>query len=524
MAQTPTPKPALTLVDPGALGVKKQLLTTPFAIFQPDSVGMTIGLSWGDALVLPTDDDDGARSYRQFLRMYNALEERIPLRSRNNLIAAGGEATYRVALGLKAIKTLVSADIGYASPVSVGEYGALVAQLRAAHASGGTELTPYEMTALWVSLGGPGAHNAAELERLSQTIGAPVSEAMKVADRRLTNLVGNCRAKRDEEALATYNSLERGGLGQLRGNPYVETHNAKAREAMERAEREREHATELANHARQKAHERASTKADKARMEAAIAKLSELGKRSLIGGPGMSGRVMHADEEMMSEAERTAYRYAHGHIDLLAAHAAKDPQWGVMYIQQPALFPVHRLAETAGFKASRPSEDGVNIRDVWRYASDGKIFSHRGRGAGGTVLIDMSGSMSVSDQSLFELVLSIPHGLVALYDGDRNHGDLWIAAKQGRMTTVNRIARNGNNLIDGPALRWLARQAKPRYWVSDGQATAVNHSGIPRQLVLECQRIAGENHIVQIGSMKEALEYFRTVRRTRREHLLRGKY
>jgi hypothetical protein len=64
---------------------------------------------------------------------------------------------------------------------------------------------------------------------------------------------------------------------------------------------------------------------------------------------------------------------------------------------------------------------------------------------------------------------------VATYSGNRTSGTLHIVARKGRVANADglRLARSSGsgNIVDGPALQWLAQQQAPRLWVSDGYVT-----------------------------------------------------
>lgn len=65
---------------------------------------------------------------------------------------------------------------------------------------------------------------------------------------------------------------------------------------------------------------------------------------------------------------------------------------------------------------------------------------------------------------------------MAVYAGNGRLGTLVIVASRGRIAGAEALraaARGNGNVIDGPALRWLARQPEPRIWISDGQVTGI---------------------------------------------------
>lgn len=116
-----------------------------------------------------------------------------------------------------------------------------------------------------------------------------------------------------------------------------------------------------------------------------------------------------------------------------------------------------------------------------RLTSDGRPF--RGRkakaGAAGAVLIDLSGSMHLDLEDVQAIVQALPAGIVAGYSAQF----LTIIGRKGRccnaedLEQVLTYRRPGGNESDGPALRWLAAQRGPRFWISDGAVTAYANGG-----------------------------------------------
>jgi hypothetical protein len=121
--------------------------------------------------------------------------------------------------------------------------------------------------------------------------------------------------------------------------------------------------------------------------------------------------------------------------------------------------------------------NGVIINTI-RYVAavvsgDGNgLFARRIRHkAGGTVVIDASGSMGVNRTSLKALCETIPTATVAYYSGgDGNgRGQLTVYALNGKRYS-GELPQNsliGGNAVDLPAVKWLFQQAKPWTLVSD---------------------------------------------------------
>lgn len=121
--------------------------------------------------------------------------------------------------------------------------------------------------------------------------------------------------------------------------------------------------------------------------------------------------------------------------------------------------------------------DGVHINPT-RYvpaivSGDANgMFSRRiRRKPGGTVVIDASGSMGVSNENLSALLKLIPTATVGYYSGHdgRGTGVLSIYAMNGLRFSgeLPDDTLLGGNAVDLPAVRWLLRQPKPWHLVSD---------------------------------------------------------
>jgi hypothetical protein len=192
------------------------------------------------------------------------------------------------------------------------------------------------------------------------------------------------------------------------------------------------------------------------------------------------------------------------------------------YIPWGELEPVARATLSAPKRSKRGHqklwrEDGVIPVATYRLTIDNKIFTRKRKLVGGTVLVDASGSMSFTDDDLAELISVAPGARVAVYAGKRTSGRLVIVADKGRMATSDAIAkamRNADgeimygNVVDGPALRWLARQPGPRTWVSDGIVTGENDS-MAHNLRTEAVQLLKQHDIERVENWRELLDSFR---------------
>ena len=155
-----------------------------------------------------------------------------------------------------------------------------------------------------------------------------------------------------------------------------------------------------------------------------------------------------------------------------------------------------------------PEVKGRRLRQVGRLYQDGRVFAYKPpTKGGGAVLIDASGSMGLSHRQLEKIVQALPGGIVASYAGysDRKSGELRIIAEKGRYCHADEMKpAQGLNIIDGPALQWLASQRGPRYWVSDGRVTGKGELTSPL-LTAECNQISKQAQIRRMASAEVLL-------------------
>lgn len=133
-------------------------------------------------------------------------------------------------------------------------------------------------------------------------------------------------------------------------------------------------------------------------------------------------------------------------------------------------------------------DEGSVMTAPYRLILDGRIFSRKKRLKGGTVLVDKSGSMDLSEADLEAIVAAAPGAVVAAYAGRAEHGKVVIVAERGRMATgaaIEDALPYSGNIVDGPALKWLAKMPAPRIWVSDAMVTGCHDQAGPH-LIREC--------------------------------------
>jgi hypothetical protein len=156
--------------------------------------------------------------------------------------------------------------------------------------------------------------------------------------------------------------------------------------------------------------------------------------------------------------------------------AEQNEGYGKMTVKvPPLLMPVKAKNKIA---RHRVTEEGILPFQLYRLFLDGKVFLDPRKQKGGSVLVDISGSMGLTPEQVYEFVLKCPGATIAQYSGSYDSGDLVVVAHKGRIAPRHMIGAGlGGNIIDGPAVGWLAKQARPRIWVSDTQVTGIGDRG-----------------------------------------------
>ncbi|MGO8796938.1 MAG: hypothetical protein ACLQLC_19120 [Candidatus Sulfotelmatobacter sp.] len=190
-------------------------------------------------------------------------------------------------------------------------------------------------------------------------------------------------------------------------------------------------------------------------------------------------------------------------------------QWGPMDILTPPL--IHSCRNLPGMSKRK---NACGFTGAFRFpsrallpATDGRAFTRRlPRSAHcGALLIDCSGSMreQVTHDRLMAVLQRSPSATIGLYAGapEDKSGSLLIAARNGKH--ADREALDGwaasGNVVDGPALQWLARQKTPRVWVSDGGVTGLNDRAAIN-LQIEADTIVAMAHIRRVPTLDDYLE------------------
>lgn len=185
--------------------------------------------------------------------------------------------------------------------------------------------------------------------------------------------------------------------------------------------------------------------------------------------------------------------------------------WGTMTIER---FPLEDDQELRRrYRKMMHVDAGCAVGDISRVLTDQRVFREARPVIAGTILIDCSGSMGISAHEVRALVLESPALTVALYSGQSSEGYLRIVAERGRCCRKeSAYVMPGGNIVDGPALWWLAHQKEPRIWVSDGQVTGRSECQT-QDLMADAMRLQALARVTRVSLLRFALPMMNEVLR-----------
>ena len=182
--------------------------------------------------------------------------------------------------------------------------------------------------------------------------------------------------------------------------------------------------------------------------------------------------------------------------------------WGEMEIHEPALT-VNLQGRLKQGRKYRPADFGYNPKFINRWCSDKKIFKQKQHVLGGTILIDASGSMSFSGQDILDIMELLPAVTIAMYNGGGATGDLRIIARNGMRVTEEQLDEwsGYGNVVDGPALHWLATMPERRIWVSDMYIFGAYGDTSGFNLMKDVHDTCIQNKIINLKDIDEVKEH-----------------
>jgi len=178
--------------------------------------------------------------------------------------------------------------------------------------------------------------------------------------------------------------------------------------------------------------------------------------------------------------------------------------WGVMTMEYPRLkHPNNLLA-----RRTVQRDEGVLPMRPDRVLTDGRMFTRKVHRAKLAVLVDCSGSMGWTPETLHDFLKALPATTVGYYSGSYDSGGpgvLRVVADRGRRCDDEYACQphgHGND-VDGPALAWLgAQKADMKLWVSDGGVTG---AGSTADLRRETKRLMKAGRIQMVPDKETAM-------------------
>jgi len=182
--------------------------------------------------------------------------------------------------------------------------------------------------------------------------------------------------------------------------------------------------------------------------------------------------------------------------------------WGEMTVHNPVMT-VNLQGRLQNGRQYRPQEYGYNPKYIHRYCVDKKIFKQKQHVLGGTILIDASGSMQFNGSDILEIMQLLPAVTIAMYNGVGNYGDLRIIAKNGMRVSEDYLNEHSGkgNIVDGPALQWLASMPERRIWVSDMHVFGGSGNTTGFNLIKDVINTCTRNKIINLKDIEEVKEH-----------------
>lgn len=191
---------------------------------------------------------------------------------------------------------------------------------------------------------------------------------------------------------------------------------------------------------------------------------------------------------------------------------ADTPYWGELVVSR---LPLTVLTQGNLGKKKSPSNVGRSPRRLHRYMSDPqrRIFDNKRRGMGGVVVIDASGSMTLTRDDVRKMLDASPGCTVIAYsdvDNCKGAPNAWILADKGRMVSDDDFPEMGSgNGVDFPALEWGVKHrqhsSSPVVWVTDGGVCGPNQ-GFSDLLANQCTAYCIEKKVTIVETPSLAVE------------------
>lgn len=189
-------------------------------------------------------------------------------------------------------------------------------------------------------------------------------------------------------------------------------------------------------------------------------------------------RHIKAQEKAEQEVGES-YEYGNG-----KEYTDGSNRWYPLYVSKPEL----PLAHTGKLgRRVMYTDTGRAIKNIGRLFSDPeeRIFTRKTRALGAVVVIDCSGSMSLSEKDIDDMISVSAGATVLCYSSDsrpsHDNPNAYIVARKGRRVRKLPYFHGGNG-VDAPALMYgikVLRESsrQPVIWISDEMVTGIGDGG-----------------------------------------------
>ena len=117
--------------------------------------------------------------------------------------------------------------------------------------------------------------------------------------------------------------------------------------------------------------------------------------------------------------------------------------------------------------------------------------------------------MQFDGQDILDIMMMLPAVNIAMYNGYSTTGSLRIIAKNGMRVNDDYLSKytGGGNVVDGPALRWLAEMPERRIWVSDMHVFGAGRNDNAFNLLKYCYDMCTKHKIINLQDVSEVKEH-----------------
>ncbi len=196
----------------------------------------------------------------------------------------------------------------------------------------------------------------------------------------------------------------------------------------------------------------------------------------------LQGEKHIKDQEKAEQRVGESYEYGNG-----KEYTDGSDRWYPLYVSKPEL----PLAHTGKLgRRVMYTDTGRAIKNIGRLFSDPeeRIFTRKTRALGAVVVIDCSGSMSLDEKDIDDMIKVSAGATVLCYSSDsrpsHDNPNAHIVARKGRRVRKLPLFHGGNG-VDAPALMYgikVLRESsrQPVIWISDEMVTGRGDSGVTR--------------------------------------------